>query len=115
MRFLLPSVLLGARRPTLMIRTTDGASRAARCTAYERYGKPFFDQDRANVATVGFQDAAISPIIAGGRSLCSDRAGTGDIFEIEIARRGQDRGGGPWLLLLAGAPLRKPLAASQAH
>ena len=34
---------------------------------------------------MGFQDAAISPIIAGGRSLCSGRAGTGDIFEIEIA------------------------------
>ena len=85
MIFLLPPVLSGARRPTLMIRPRTGRCRAARCTAYERYGKPFFDQDRANVATVGFQDAAISPIIAGGRSLCSDRAGTRDIFEIEIA------------------------------
>jgi hypothetical protein len=59
--------------------------RASCCAADEWHGETFFHQDCTNVPTLGFQRSAIPPVIAGLRPLCSGGAGTGDIFEIEVA------------------------------
>jgi hypothetical protein len=53
--------------------------------ADEWHGETFFNQDCTNVLPFGFQRSAISAVIAGWRPLCSERAGTGDKFEIKIA------------------------------
>src|SRR5215475_2875509 len=67
------SLAPGSRRFRTACRATD-----------ERHGEFFLDQDRANVATVGFQRPAISPIVAEARTLCARRARAFDILEVEM-------------------------------
>ena len=53
--------------------------------ADEWNGEPRCDQDRANVAPVGLQRAAVSTVVAEVRSLLARRARARDVFEVQVA------------------------------
>ena len=61
-------------------------SRATYCPTDERHCQSFLDQDCSDIPSLRFQRSAVPPVIARRCSLCSGRAGTGDIYEIEVAR-----------------------------
>jgi hypothetical protein len=88
--------------------------RTARRAAYKRHGEVFFDQDRANVAAVGLQRAAVATVVARLRPFRPCGARTVDIDEVEIALLHQianpSRGFRSKLALL-----HRPLAVSQAR
>jgi hypothetical protein len=55
-----------------------------RRAAHERHGEPFLDQDRANVAPVGLQRAAVPAVVAEPRALLPRGAGALDVLEVEV-------------------------------
>ena len=61
-------------------------SRATYCPTDERHSQSFFHQDCSDIPSLRFQRSAVPPVIARRCSLCSGRAGTGDMYEIEVAR-----------------------------
>ena len=58
--------------------------RATRRAALERHGEAFRNQDRANVAAVGLQRAAVSTVVAGPRVLLLRGGGALDVLEVEV-------------------------------
>jgi hypothetical protein len=49
------------------------------------YGEPLGNQDRADIAPVCLEHSAAPTVVASISSLCTLRAGAGDVMEIESA------------------------------